>query len=1133
MHVKFTIPLISLFLLLAVPVCAQFENSVLSSGRWFKVAVSERGVYKITHGQLQQMGFADVNPKKIRIYGNAGGMLSQRNDELRPKDLIENAIYVSGQADGVLDSHDYVLFFAEGPDRVSYDLSRKIFSYENNLYDDRNFYFITVGDEDGRRIQSIENLEGQHPTITTYEDYFYHEVDQNNILFSGREWFGPRFDARPEQSAVLNVNNIASGSNIKFVSDVVSQTYAEASIKLSWNNADIGTQQLLPIPNTQYGIKGLHRRDTLTFSESSVGATSSSQQNIKFQFVRAGSGASNAYLDFFLASFKRNLNFTGNQVIFRSEESVEHAASTFKVAQVPSEVFVWNVTTPHDVREQKYIYDGSTISFSAASDELQEYAIFNTSVASPELIGEVQNQNLAILQTPALLIITHTDFVSEANRLATHRTQHSGWETAVVTTEQIYNEFSSGRQDVTAIRDFIKMLYDRNSDALKAVLLFGKGSYDYKNRIDRNTNFVPTYESRNSLSPLATYSSDDYFAFLEDHEGEWGESPVQNHTLDIGVGRLPVKSVAEAKTIVDKIIYYDTNVRTYGNWRKTISFVGDDGNNTDDFTISHQSQANAMAASIESSNAQFDTKRIFLGTYEKTSGSSGEAMPKVNDAIVEKFDRGSLIINFTGHGNEFQWTDEKVFSESEIKSLRNKLYPFLVTATCEFGRQDDPRIVSGAEQIVLKGNGGAIGMVTTARPVNAGSNFLLNQQFYAALFEKGMNGHRSLGEVFLHTKNNSMRGVANRNFSLLGDPSMTLAMPAGSIDAQIKTVSGSDTLTGLSKVRLQGEVQDEYGEVDAGFNGVVQFTLYDKETEVSTIGKNNPPFVYKEWSNILYRGKASVVNGVFDFEFLLTKNLNKDVSFGKLSLYAFDSDSDKDASGALTSVKIGSVEADVTADHTPPTIIPYMGDSTFESGGIVNTNSTLFVELSDDSGINISGSGDDNALVAYLDGGAEIFLLNDYYEADTDDFTRGTVLFPVRNLAPGRHTITVKAWDTHNNMAEATIEFVVTDGEGIVVETLGSYPNPFQSETTVFFTHNRPGDDLDVTLTVYSADGLSLKTYQVHITESPYRVEVLELNDVHEFGKNPAPGVYLGRLVVRSLSNGSKSERVTKFIVVN
>src|SRR5690606_23667112 len=162
-------------------------------------------------------------------------------------------------------------------------------------------------------------------------------------------------------------------------------------------------------------------------------------------------------------------------------------------------------------------------------------------------------------------------------------------------------------------------------------------------------------------------------------------------------------------------------------------------------------------------------------------------------------------INFTGHGNEFQWADEKVFSEDEIKALRNKLYPFLVTATCEFGRQDDPRIVSGAEQIVLKSNGGAIGLVTTARQVNAGSNFLLNHKFYSALFEKDMNGFLCLGEVFLKSKNKSMSGVANRNFSLLGDPSMSLAKPAGNIDAQIKTVSGSDTLKGLSRVRLQGE----------------------------------------------------------------------------------------------------------------------------------------------------------------------------------------------------------------------------------------------------------------------------------------------------------------------------------------
>ena len=557
-------------------------------------------------------------------------------------------------------------------------------------------------------------------------------------------------------------------------------------------------------------------------------------------------------------------------MIFRSSESTKQAVSKYLVSQAPSDAVLWNITDPHGVRMQEFVRDEQKISFGAESGVLQEYVLFDQNVPLVEMVGEVPNQDIKQMPTPQLLIVTHSDFAPEAQRLATHREQHSGWNVAIVTTEQIYNQYSSGRQDVTAIRNFIRTLYDNDREKMKAVLLFGKASYDYNDRIESNTNFVPTYESRNSLSPLATYSSDDYFVFLESHEGEWNESPAQNHTLDLGVGRLPVKSLAEAKAVVDKIIYYDTNSKTYGSWRKTISFVGDDGNNSDNFTSSHQSQANAMSMSIDLSNPQFDTKKIFLGTFEKTIRPNGETIPEANDAIMETFDRGSLIVNFTGHGNEYQWADEKVFSDIEIATMKNKIYPFLVTATCEFGRQDDPRVISSAELIVLKNNGGAIGLVTTARPVNAGTNFLLNQEFYAALFAKDINGYKTLGEVFRDTKNNSMSGVSNRNFSLLADPSMTLAMPQSSIDAQILTVSGT--------VRLQGAVRNEYGEVDSEFNGNVHFTLYDKEAQVSTIGKNNPPFAFKEWSNILYRGNASVVDGIFDFQFVVTKNVDEEIA---------------------------------------------------------------------------------------------------------------------------------------------------------------------------------------------------------------------------------------------------------------
>jgi hypothetical protein len=568
---------------------------------------------------------------------------------------------------------------------------------------------------------------------------------------------------------------------------------------------------------------------------------------------------------------------------------------------------------------------------------------------------------------------------------------------------------------------------------------------------------------------------------------------------------------------------------------RMLSFVADDGSNSDGFTNTHQYQANTMAETIENDYATFDTKKIFLGTYKKTVKPNGEVIPEANKDITNWFDRGSLVINYTGHGSEKLLADEKIFTVDDITPMENKNYPFMVTATCEFGRQDDPGIVSSAELTVLQANGGAIGMVTTARPVNSPTNFLLNQSFYSALFQRDQGKYIPLGEVFKRTKNSSMSGVSNRNFSLLGDPSLTLALPTNSIVITgLQTSTGSDTLKALSLVTIKGEVQDETGTRIESFNGVLESTLFDKEVESVTIGKNDPPYKFKQRNSTLYRGKASVKEGAFEFQFIVPKNIAYDIGEGKLSLYASDSAQERDAGGATSAFKIGGSEKNPPPDNTPPVVNLWIGDTTFINGGVTDPNTSLVVKLEDASGINISSYGIGNTLIAILDNHEEqIFALSDYFQTETDDFSIGWVNYPLKDLAPGRHTITVKAWDTYNNPSESSIDFVVTDGQSLVIESLGNSPNPFENETKIFFTHNRSGDDLEAWLHIYSMTGSEIKTYNLSIPASPYYVELLEINGFEDFGKKLPPGIYLGRLAVRSLTNGSKSERVTKLIVVN
>lgn len=1108
-----------------VPVQAQ---SVLATGSWYKVAVEKNGVYKITAKAFKKMGFdpSKTDPRKIRIYGTHGGMLPQANQTARPDDLTESAIFVSGEADGKFNSEDYILFYGQDADAYFFNQSKGIIAYEKNLYADKNFYFITVSETIGKRIPVDTDIVGALPVVTSFENFTYHEQDSYNELQSGREWFGERFDVTTELVLEVDVRDVIPGSTLKLASGVMAKAFSgSSSFQVALNDQPVLTQNIPSIPNDRYEVKGRTRNDTLNLSAEVISAPGRSSQKIKYSYLKAASGQSIGFLNFFLLQARQKLAFSHGQVIFRSSESLENPASRFEIDRSESSVRVWDITNPHEPLIKPASFITEKTSFSSITSVLKEFIAFKTDVPAPELIGRVNNQDLHGLSTPQLVLITHPDFKPEAERLAAYRNSQN-ITAVVVTTQEIYHEFSGGRQDITAIRDFIKLLYDKSPSVLKSVLLVGKASYDYKNRVTDNINLVPTYESRNSLHPVDTYSSDDYFGFLEDHEGYWSESPANNHTMDVAVGRLPVKSIQEASDVVDKIIRYESAPDLQGYWQKQIVFVADDGDNNQ-----HQSDADYLAESINNDHSEFDVSKVYLDQFPQISRPSGEVSPETNEAILKSIYRGALVINYTGHGGERLLAQEKIFDDLMIEALRNDRLPVWITATCEFGRADDPHTISGAELNLLRKTGGAIALVTTARPVEASKNFILNQAFYNAFFERDNNSPLTLGEIFRRTKNNSLSGVSNRNFSLIGDPELQLALPSRTIKINaIHTTSGSTTLKSLSTVVVQGEVQDADG-IDLGFNGTVEAVLFDKEVSFQTLGDENAPFHYDQWHNRIFRGQATIKDGIFEFRFVVPKNIAYQVASGKLSLFARDSARDLSASGYSKSFDIGLSEPNPERDDTPPVIGLFVGDTTFISGGIANPNTALVARLSDKHGINISGYGIGNSLTAILDG--ESFILNDFYIADVNDYTRGTITFPLENLTPGKHVLTLKAWDTHNNPAQATIEFLVTETENLVIQTFGNYPNPFQTSTRLSFTHNRSGDDLEGSLVLYDMTGRILNNYQFSIPSSSYQVDLLELIPGVNFAKNQLGGLYFARLSIRSLTNGSKNEQVTKLILSN
>lgn len=1110
------------------PIMAQ-SNSVLAAGKWYKFSVPSDGVYKVGYNLLKNAGINpdEIDPRNIRMFSGATGMLPQGNNKPRMQDLVEAAIFVSGESDGRFNREDFILFYGQGPDQYSYNLAKKIFTYENNLFTDKNFYFLNVSSA-GKRLQPKENVAGTFPLVQEFNDFAFYETEKYNLLKSGRQWFGEQFDNITEATIRFDIPGIIDNTNINFASHVMAQSISNSSFKLLYNNNAILDQPILAVPNSRYAIKGRIAADTVLINTSSVRASSQTSQEIKYQFTRGNiGGLSVGYLDYFLFTVTRKLAQYGDQTIFTSAKSVSNPTSTFEMTVGSPNLALWNITDPFNAGQQNFQLTNNKLSFSALSTLLQKFILINLDKTNaPTFESQIPAQNLHGLAPTELIIITHPDFKKEAQRLSAHRQSKSGISSTVVTTEQIYNEYAGGKQDFTAIRDFVRDQFRKPNSPLKNLLLFGRGSYDYKNRVFNNTNFVPIYESINSLSPLETYSSDDYYAMLKDIDGDWREYPSQNSTMDIGVGRIPVKKIEEAKAVVDKIIEYEINPYVRGRWQKDILFVADDG----DFNI-HQSQSDQLASSMDATNPEFDITKLFLDSFNQIERNAGPFSPDAARALDLEIRKGKGIVNFTGHGSEKVWMQEQILTETMVLNWKNAPhYPLFVTATCEFGRTDDPFIICSGERILLQPKGGGIGLVTTSRPVNSSTNFTLNRAFYTAFLSKPNGSFRDLGTIFKETKNTSLSGVANRNFSLLGDPSMRLMLGSNqAIATEVKTNSGSSTLKGLSTVSVKGEVK-KGSSLLTNFNGELQATLFDRPSNMTTKGNENPPFNFSQVSNILFNGKASVKNGVFQFDFLMPSNVSSTVGNGKLSLFAFSAT--EQAIGYTADFLIGGTEPAPAVDTTPPEIKLFLGDTTFIAGGKVGPNTKLVARLSDDSGINLSSRNPTNNLIATLDGN-QSFLINDYFASDKDDFKRGLLIFPIDTLKKGKHTIALKASDNHNNVGTALLDFVVSDGTEIQIEEFGNFPNPVALDTRFRFSHSRPGEDLEASILIYNLNGQMVHSQQYSISESQYQVTLPTWNGEGLDGRKLGNGLYLARLFVRSLLDGSNNEQTAKLVIMN
>ncbi len=1092
------------------------SNSVLRQAKWIKIRVENTGVYSLTFDQLISMGIE--NPENVRIFGNSEGMLSFNTSDVVADDLIENDILIQSNS---------IIFYAKGPDRWDYDENNNQFNYVNNLYSNYSYYFLS-SDYNSSYNNNIKTYsQPSSPvthTATTFNDRYIHEVDIHNLARSGRRWYGETFDVNLAQNFTFAVNNIANNSTAKADIRVAAAAGSSSSFDISVANYS----ENISISRITDHVQAVSKGTNFNFNA----GTSS---NIIFSLTYNRLSPSwKAWLDYIQLNVKRNLIFSGNQMTFSNYETLGAGNITqYKVSGVSSGDKIWDITIPTNPMNISYSLSGSLASFKAESSELKRYIIFKSSSflnINATYVEEVANQNLhAAPGNTELLIVTHPNFLTQALELKKLHEEKDNMNVYLATTDQVYNEFSSGARDISAIRNFARMIYSKatTTDTLRYLLLLGDGSYDNKTDSSINSNYIPTFQSLASESQTASYVTDDYFGLMDVNEGEVNSQFIG--LMDIGVGRINVSTIEQANGIIAKIKSY-TSPETFGDWRNKFCFIADDENG-----VVHMADADTLTRYIKKFHPAFNIEKIYLDAYPQQTVSGGERYPDVNAAFSNRVKKGAVLINYTGHGGEYGLAHERILTISEIDSWNNfdKL-PFFVTATCEFTRFDDYKFLTAGERVFLNPNGGGIAMFTTARLAWIGYNASFTKSFYRNIFNK-VNGKKArMGDISRLTKN-EFTGTEKLIFFMIGDPALEIAFP-GETRAITKTINQSpvtivDTLKALSKATFTGEMQDAYGNKLTNFNGFVYPTVYDKEREINTLNNDGAGvFTFLARNNIIYRGKSTVKNGDFSFEFIVPRDIMLNVDTGKVSYYA--ENGIVDGAGYSYDFLVGDISDSYPEDNTGPEIKLYMNNENFVSGGITNNSPAIFAKVSDENGINTSTGGIGHDITAVIDNDVKnIIVLNEDYRADADTYKSGELEHFLFDIPAGEHNLKLKVWDVYNNSSEEEIDFIVIEEDNLTIERLLNYPNPFTTHTDFYFEHNMAGTQIDVMIQIFTVSGKLVKTINETILADGYRAGPFSWNGTDDFGNDIGRGVYVYRVKIRSFT-GETVEKYEKLLIL-
>ena len=1095
---------IAFWVLVSLPMMAGIhsyaERSVLADGHWVKIRVSESGVCRMSFSELRSAG---LEPSQVRVFGYGGAQKEQDFSKPNIDDLPQVPVYVG---------EDYILFYVQGPISWTYNGSR--FAHTRNTYSDFGYYLLSDDAGDMLLFPEAEAVSGSPTDVTYYSYYQVQDIDSVNLIDrtgvsgGGRTFYGEQFAAGQTRTFTFSTP-YANGDNSSVYIDMAANAATTSTVKAKLNNTSSKSIYISSIPD--------HYTSGVAGTISMNGASEEQNQRVTMQFVNSNASAL-AWLNYIEITTPSELVMTGSYMGIRSLVNRNTTNPVrFLLRNTTASTQIWDVTDLAAIqRMPTTMVDDQLAWVGTQADGVHEYIAVNTDgtkFVQAEVVGEVKNQNLHALSNIDYIIICPEGYEDVSEDLAKAHEAKQAITYAIVTDQQVYNEFSSGTPDATAYRWLMKMLYDRAKNGIgqqpRWLLLMGHGTFDNRKLLrNSGTSLLLTYQSKNSVNEIKAYATDDYFAYLDDNEGAIDTQG----RMDIGVGRLPVESLDEARTTVDKLIQYIRNEQT-GKWKNQLVYLADDGENG-----THTETAEKSAELVRIKNPDFIVHKIFLDAYPQEVNASGESYPLAKNRVLNLLKNGVLFFNYSGHGGYNAITNESILNLKDIAGMTNKNQAFWLFATCNFAQCDAGKR-SAAETAVLNPKGGAIGILAATRTVYASQNTNLNRSVCDTLFGHSDVFHydMTLGEAISIGKNLLGSDENKLAYVLLGDPCMRLNYPT---DYHVETLTEMDTLNALSVQHVEGRIIDEDLNIVSDFNGKVDITIYDKMQSIPTrdndnVGGDPRVIAYNDYPNTIFSGATDVKDGLFNYTFMVPKDIRYNFDNGRIVYYAVTADSleTAEAVGHFEQFIIGGTGSTVAIDTIGPEMEIYLNSPAFRNGDKTYATPRFFANLYDKNGINTAGAGIGHDLMLIIDDDPKmIYSLNEYFTAANNSYQAGQVSYLMEELANGPHSLTFRAWDLLNNSTTKSLNFIVEAGLDPSIYNVTTYPNPVQQSGVVHLivNYDQPDELIETEIYLYNTAGQMVYS---HKQDNPDAVSI----NLPSLGLNT--GVYIYSVKIKSASS--------------